>query len=97
MTDNPEDEVPVVSIAEAIAEVQRWLDVEKVDPEAIFTATGDHVVRYKDLIAHLERETPDGKLLRFAISRGRLMAPDRPHDRQPLLQIGLPPRPQEPA
>jgi hypothetical protein len=80
-------EIPLVSKDEAIAEVRRWLEVEKVDPEGIFTAMGDQVVRYKDLVAHLERESPDGQLLRFAISRGRLMASERRRTQQALLQI----------
>jgi hypothetical protein len=93
MGETDADGVPLVSIAEAVAEVRRWLDVEKVDPETIFTATGDQVVRYKDLIGHLERETPDGQLLRFAISRGRMLRPEQARGPQLLLQIGLPPRP----
>jgi hypothetical protein len=81
------DGVPLVSKAEAIAEVRRWLDVEHVDPEAIFSAAGDQVIRYKDLIAHLEQDTPDGTILRFAISRGRAMKGDRGRARVPLLEI----------
>lgn len=84
------EDIPLVSIAEAVAEVRRWLDVEKVDPEAVFTATGSQVIRYKDLVMHLEQETPDGRLLRFAISRGRVMSREREQDRRPLLQITLP-------
>ena len=49
-------EIPLVSTEEAMAEVRRWLEVEKIDPERIFTAMGDQVVRYRDLVAHLERE-----------------------------------------
>lgn len=81
------DDIPLVSTDDAIAEVRRWLEVERVDPERIFTATGERAIRYKDLIAHLEQETPDGKLLRFAISRGRVMKRERSRTLQQLLQI----------
>jgi hypothetical protein len=84
-------EIPLVSMEEAIAEVRRWLEVEGMDPEAVFTATGDQTVRYKDLIAHLEQETPDGRLLRFAISRGRGIKRERGQDQRSLLQITPPP------
>lgn len=79
--------VPLMSKDETIAEVRRWLEVERVDPEAIFSATGDHVIRYKDLIAHLDQDTPDGRILRFAISRGRVMTRDGIRSRSPLLEI----------
>ncbi len=82
-----DQEIALVSREEAVAEVRRWLDVEGVDPEAIFTAFDDRVIRYKDLIAHLEEGTPDGEMLRFAISRGRLMRPRR-RPEGGLLQIG---------
>jgi hypothetical protein len=81
------DDVTLVSTEEAIAEVRRWLEVERVDPERVFTQMGDQVVRYKDLIACLQRDTPDGKLLRFAISRGRLLRSERSRALQQLLQI----------
>ncbi len=81
-----EEEIALVSKEEAVAEVRRWLEVEGVDPEAVFTALGDRVIRYKDLIAHVEQGTPDGEMLRFAISRGRLMRPPR-RPRSSLLQI----------
>lgn len=81
------DGIPLVSKEEAIAEVRRWLEVEKVDPERVFTQTGDQVIRYSDLVAHLEQDTPDGKLLRFAISRGRVMKPERSRTLQHLLHI----------
>ena len=87
MESQERDGIPLVSTEEAIAVVRRWLDVERVDPEAIFSAAGDQVIRYKDLIAHLERDTPDGRILRFAISRGRLMKSDRARARSPLLEI----------
>jgi hypothetical protein len=100
----PQDcgEIPLLSQAEAIAEVRRWLEIEKVDPERIFSAAGDQVIRYKDLVGHLEKDTPDGKLLRFAISRGRLMKNERSRTLQSLLHIapspaaedgGPPPKP----
>jgi hypothetical protein len=84
---DPEEEIPILSQAEAIAEVRRWLEVEHVDPARIFSAAGDHVIRYGDLIGHLEQETSDGKLLRFAISRGRLMRNERRGTLQNLLHI----------
>lgn len=87
MEPHDSDDIPLVSTEEAIAEVRRWLEVEQVDPERVFTASGEQAIRYKDLIAHLERETPDGKLLRFAISRGRVMKRERGRTLQQLLQI----------
>lgn len=81
------DDIPLMGKDEAIAEVRRWLEVEKVDPERVFTQMGDQVVRYRDLVAHLEQDTPDGKLLRFAISRGRLMKSERSRTLQHLLRI----------
>lgn len=90
------DGTPLVSKEEAIAQVRRWLEAEKVDPEAIFSATGEQVLRYKDLIAHLEQDTPDGRILRFAISRGRVMKGDRARSRSPLLEIAPSPPPPEP-
>ena len=92
------DEIPLVSKDEAIAEVRRWLEVEQVDPDGVFTETSGQLIRYKDLISHLEQETPDGKLLLFAISRGRLMKRTRGRQTQALLQITpAPPTPEEPA
>ena len=81
------DDIPLIGKDEAIAEVRRWLEVEKVDPERVFTQTGDQVIRYKDLVACLEQDTPDGKLLRFAISRGRVMKSERSRALQHLLHI----------
>ena len=95
MQDPKDDEIPLLTKEEAIAEVRRWLEDDKVDPEKIFAASGDNVVRYKDLIQHLEQETPDGKLLLFAISRGRLMKKSRDQEMKELLQIIAPPRRQE--
>jgi hypothetical protein len=99
---DPQDieDVPLIGTEEAIAEVRRWLDEERVDPERVFTSTGEQTIRYKDLIAHLERETPDGRLLRFAISRGRLMKRQRTRTLEGLLQIrqiGPPPAGGKPA
>jgi hypothetical protein len=91
MGEDDSSDIPLVSTEEAIAEVRRWLDLEGMDPEAVFTATGDQTVRYKDLIAHLEQETPDGRLLRFAISRGRGMKQERGQALRSLLQIAPPP------
>ncbi len=90
--------VPLLSKAEAIAQVRKWLEVDKVDPEVIFAATGGAPIRYRDLISHLEQETPDGKLLLFAISRGRLIRQGRDREIEALLQIASapPPKPKEP-
>ncbi len=97
MADTDPDNIPLLTKDEAIAEVRRWLEVEQVDPEKIFTAFGETTIRYKDLIAHLEQSTPDGKLLLFAISRGRVMKKSRDQEIQALLQIiaspEKPPRP----
>jgi hypothetical protein len=93
-----EDEIPVLTKEEAIAEARRWLEVEKVDPDTIFAAFGETAIRYKDLIHHLEQETPDGKLLLFAISRGRFMKKSRDQGMQALLQIiAPPPKPEKPS
>ena len=98
MQDPQDDEIPLLSKEEAIAEVRTWLEVEKVDPEKIFAASGETTIRYKDLILHLEQETPDGKLLLFTISRGRVMKKTRDQEMQALLQvIAQPPRPEKPS
>jgi hypothetical protein len=98
MPDAQDDEIPILTKAEAIAEVRRWLEVEKVDPEKIFAATGETTIRYKDLVHHLEEETPDGKLLLFAISRGRAMKKTRDQEMQAFLQIvAQPPKPERPS
>jgi hypothetical protein len=81
---------------QATAEVRRWLEAEKVDPEKIFAASGETTIRYKDLVHHLEEETPDGKLLLFAISRGRAMKKTRYQEMQAFLQIIAPPKPEKP-
>jgi hypothetical protein len=77
--------------AEAIALVRRWLEVDGVDPQGVFAATGESVLRYGDLIPHLEQETPDGRLLLFAISRGRALRQSRAAGATLPLQIQLPP------
>ncbi|MGE5850337.1 MAG: hypothetical protein ACM362_09445 [Candidatus Methylomirabilota bacterium] len=89
------DDIPLLTKDEAIAEVRRWLEVDQVDPERIFAAFGDTTIRYKDLIPHLEQETRDGKLLLFAISRGRVMKRRRDREMEALLQIISPPPPPE--
>ena len=91
MGEDDSSDIPLVSMEEAIAEVRRWLDAEGMDPEDVFTAMGGQTVRYKDLIPHLEQETPDGCLLRFAISRGRGMKRERGQALRSLLQIAPPP------
>jgi hypothetical protein len=98
MDEKDQDGIPLLTKDEAIAEVRRWLEVEKVDPERIFAASGETTIRYKDLIHHLEQETPDGKLLLFAISRGRRMTQSRQREMQRLLQvIAPPPKPEKPS
>lgn len=95
---NSADEIPLLSKEEAIAEVRRWLEDEKLDPEKIFAASGETTIRYKDLIWHLEQETADGKLLLLAISRGQFMKKSREQDMQALLQIiAQPPTPEKPS
>lgn len=96
MHDTDPDDIPLLTKEEAIAEVRRWLEVEQVDPEKIFAAFGETMVRYKDLIAHLEQDTPDGSLLLLAISRGRVMKQTRDREMEALLQIiGQPPPPRK--
>jgi len=98
MPDTQDDEIPLLTREEAIAEVRRWLEVEQVDPERIFAASGETAIRYKDLLHHLEQETPDGKLLLFAISRGRFMKKSRDQEMEELLQIIAPPlKPERPS
>ena len=55
MQDSQDDEISLLSKEEAIAEVRRWLEKDKVDPEKIFAASGETTIRYKDLIHHLSR------------------------------------------
>jgi hypothetical protein len=98
MQDSQGDEIPLLTKEEAIAEVRRWLEDERVDPERIFAASGETTIRYKDLIHHLEQETADGRLLLFAISRGRLMKRSRQQEMQRLLGIiAPPPKPEKPS
>jgi len=98
MQEGMNDEIPLLSKEDAIAEVRRWLEKEKMDPEKIFAVSGETTIRYKDLLHHLEQETPDGKLLLFAISRGRLMKQSREQEMQAFLQIiAQPPKPEKPS
>jgi hypothetical protein len=91
MEEHDREEISLLTKDEAVAEVRRWLEVDKVDPEKIFAAFGETTIRYKDLIPHLEQETPDGKLLLFAISRGRVMKKTRDRELEAMLQIISPP------
>lgn len=66
-----------------------------MDPERIFAAFGETTVRYKDLIPLLEQGSPDGELLRFAISRGRVIKGSRDGEMEAFLQIlNRPPKPE---
>ncbi len=76
-TDPEEAEPPLLTKEEAVAEVKRWFERYKIDPNQIFARAGDLVVRYGDLIPHLERETEEGRLLLRAISRGRVIRQQR--------------------
>ncbi len=91
MEDLDSDDMPILSKEEAVLEVRHWLEVERIDPQRIFTQVGEETVRYKDLIPHLEGETPDGRLLLFAISRARLMRASRNRRMHGLLPIDDPP------
>ena len=62
---------------EAIHEVNRWFEQYRIDPNQIFARSGELIVRYGDLIHHLEQETEDGRLLLRAISRGRVIRQQR--------------------
>ena len=95
--DTSSDDIPLLSKNDAIAEVRRWLEEEQVDPEKIFAAFGETTIRYKDLLPHLEQETADGRLLRFAISRGRLMKQSRRQEMETLLQIISRPTREDPS
>ena len=70
-------EPPLLTTEEAIAEVKRWIEEHRIDPNQIFARTGALVVRYGDLVAHLEQETDEGRLLIQAISRGRVIRQQR--------------------
>jgi hypothetical protein len=75
---DPEDvEPPLLSKEQAIAEVRRWIERYRIDPNQIFARAGDLVVRYGDLIPHLEQETDEGRLLLRAISRGQVIRKQR--------------------
>lgn len=76
-TDPEQTEPPLLTKEEAIAEVKRWIERYKIDPNQIFARTGKLAVRYGDLIPHLEQETDEGRLLLRAISRGRLIRQQR--------------------
>jgi hypothetical protein len=71
MSELPEEDLPLVSVEEAVAEVRRWLEVERVDPEQIFAMADARMIYYKDLIPLLEAGGEDSRLIRFAIARGR--------------------------
>ena len=75
--DSEEGEPPLLTKEEAIAEVKRWIERHKIDPNQIFARTGELVIRYGDLIPHLEQETDEGRLLLRAISRGRVVRQQR--------------------
>ena len=75
--DPEEAEPPMLSKEEAIAEVKRWIELHKIDPNQIFARTGELVVRYGDLIPHLEQQTDQGRLLLLAISRGQVIRQQR--------------------
>lgn len=75
--DSEEGEPPLLTKEEAIAEVKRWIERYKIDPNQIFARTGELVIRYGDLIPHLEQETNEGRLLLRAISRGRVIRGQR--------------------
>ena len=75
--DREEAEPPLLSKEEAIAEVNRWIEQHKIDPNQIFARTGELIVRYGDLIPHLEQETDEGRLLLRAISRGQVIRHQR--------------------
>lgn len=72
-----ESEPPLLTKEEAIAEVKQWIERYKIDPRQIFARTGEVVIRYGDLIPHLEQETNEGRLLLRAISRGRVIRGQR--------------------
>ena len=75
--DSEEGDLPLLTKEEAIAEVKRWIERYKIDPNQIFARTGELIIRYGDLIPHLEQETDEGRLLLQAISRGRVVRQQR--------------------
>jgi hypothetical protein len=75
---DPDDAEPaLLSKEQAIAEVRRWIERYRIDPNQIFARAGDLVVRYGDLIPHLEQETDEGRLILRAISRGQVIRRQR--------------------
>ncbi len=76
-TDPEQTEPLLLTKEEAIAEVKLWFERYKIDPSQIFARAGEQVVRYGDLIPHLEQETEEGRLLLRAISRGRVVRQQR--------------------
>lgn len=76
-TNAEEGEPPLLTKEEAIAEVKRWIERYKIDQNQIFARIGEMVIRYGDLIPHLEQETDEGRLLLRAISRGRVVRQQR--------------------
>jgi hypothetical protein len=70
-------EPPLLAKEEAIEEIRRWFEQYKIDPNQIFARFGELIVRYGDLIRHLEQDTEDGRLLLRAISRGRVIRQQR--------------------
>jgi hypothetical protein len=77
-------DVPLMSKEQAIAEVRRWIERYKIDPSQIFARAGHLIVRYGDLIPHLEQETDEGRLLLRAISRGQVIRKQREHPDGPV-------------
>ena len=75
--DREEAEPPILTKQEAIDEVKRWFEQYKIDPNQIFARSGELIVRYGDLVHHLEQETEDGRLLLRAISRGQVIRRQR--------------------
>ena len=75
--DAEEGEPPLLTKEEAIAEVKRWIERYRIDQNQIFARIGELVIRYGDLIPHLEQETDEGRLLLRAISRGRVVRQQR--------------------
>ena len=76
-TDSEQEEPPLLTKDEAIAEVKKWFERYKIDPNQIFARAGDQIVHYGDLIPHLEQETGEGRVLLRAISRGRVIRKQR--------------------
>src|SRR3990172_8232408 len=75
--DREEADPPMLTNQKAIHQIKRWVEQYKIDPNQIFARSGELIVRYGDLIHHLEQETEDGRLLLRAISRGRLIRQQR--------------------